>query len=452
MQREATVSAMRVAFLLQSFPAVSETFILSQVTGLLDLGHDVHVFAQRRPPQNETIHPEFHSYDLASRTTYLDSEMPVESGYWSMPVWPFSGETWLPGAERAIPNSARLLRAVPALRRCLDAAPELTFEVLDPEQYGPQALSLESLYHLASFLERAPRFDVLHAHFGPVANGLRFARSVCQAPLAVTFHGYDFSQYPRRHGDGVYRRLFQDADVVMGISQYAVQRLLRIGCPEEKLCVLHTGVFPARFPFHARRLQKGEPVRILTVGRLVEKKGLDDALRAVADVRRSHANLRYEIIGEGPLRSELEDLIRQSDLGSVVTLRGAAGADVVRRSFADSHLYLLPSVTANDGDQEGIPVSLMEAQSCGLPVLSTLHSGIPELVADGGSGLLVEERNVEHLARALLYLVQNPQAWPAMGECGRKAVEARFDMAALNRDLVTIYEKAISRFSSGPRE
>src|SRR5262245_27488838 len=206
---------MRVAFLLQSFPAVSETFILSQVTGLLDMGHDVHVFAQRRPPEKENqepIHPEFQSYDLASRTTYLDSEMPLASAYWSMPVWPFSGETWLPGAERPIANSARLLQAVPALRRCLDAAPELTLEVIDPQQYGAQALSLESLYHLASFLERAPRFDVLHAHFGPVANGFRFARSVCQAPLVVTFHGYDFSQYPRQHGEGVYRRLFQEAD------------------------------------------------------------------------------------------------------------------------------------------------------------------------------------------------------------------------------------------------
>jgi colanic acid/amylovoran biosynthesis glycosyltransferase len=446
---------MRIAFLLQSFPAVSETFILSQVTGLIDLGHDVHVFAERRPPHNEAdepIHPDFQNYNLASRTTYLDSEMPLASGYWSMPVWPFSGETWLPGAQRAIPNSGRLMQAVPALRRCLDAAPELTFEVIDPQQYGSQALSLESLYHLASFLERSDQYDVLHAHFGPVANSFRFARTVCRAPLVVTFHGYDFSQYPRQHGEGVYRRLFQDVDAVMGISQYATQRLMQLGCPEEKLYVLHTGVFPSRFPFRARRLEPGEPVRILTVGRLVEKKGLEYALRAVAEVRRSHSNLRYEIIGEGPLRSELEGLIRQLDLGPIVTLRGAAGADAVRRSFAASHLYLLPSVTAADGDQEGIPVSLMEAQSCGVPVVSTFHSGIPELVADGRSGLLVEERNEEQLARALLQLVQSPHAWPSMGECGRNIVEARFDTAGLNRDLLAVYEKAISRFSSGRRK
>jgi colanic acid/amylovoran biosynthesis glycosyltransferase len=446
---------MRIAFLLQSFPTVSETFILSQVTGLIDLGHDVQVFAERRPEHTQTdepIHPDFQSYNLASRTTYLDSEMPAESGYWSMPVWPFSGETWLPGAERGIPNSARLLQAVPALRRCLDVAPELTLEVIDPEQYGSQAVSLEALYHLASFLARSHQIDALHAHFGPVANNFRFARNVCQAPLVVTFHGYDFSQYPQEHGDQVYRQLFQEADAVMGISQYAVGRLMKLGCPEEKLSVHHTGVYPDRFPFCARRLEAGEPVRILTVGRLVEKKGLEYALRAVAEARHSHPNLRYEIIGEGPLRSELEDLIRRLELNSIVTLHGAAGADAVRRSFAEAHLYLLPSVTARDGDQEGIPVSLMEAQSCGLPILSTFHSGIPELVADGRSGLLVEERNVEQLARALLQMVQNPQAWPSMGQCGRKLVEARFDTAQLNRDLLKIYEKAISRFASARRK
>jgi colanic acid/amylovoran biosynthesis glycosyltransferase len=388
---------------------------------------------------------------LESRITYLDSEMPEESGYWSMPVWPFSGETWLPGADRPIANSARLLRAVPVLRRCLDAEPQLTLEVLDPDQYGPQAVSLESLYHLSSFLDRPAGYDVLHAHFGPVANDFRFARTAWKTPLVVTFHGYDFSVVPRLHGGDVYGRLFRDADAVMGISEYAIQRLKQLGCPALKLSVLHTGVCLAKFEFHARRLLADETVRILTVGRLVEKKGLEYALRAVATVRCKCPNLRYEIIGEGPLRPALECLIRQLDLGSVVTLRGALNADLVQRSFAESHLYILASVTATDGDQEGIPVSLMEAQACGLPVLSTRHSGIPELVADGGSGFLVEERNADELASRLLDLVENPGAWPAMGERGRRIVEAQFDINALNRDLVELYDDVVSQFRSNAR-
>jgi colanic acid/amylovoran biosynthesis glycosyltransferase len=253
------------------------------------------------------------------------------------------------------------------------------------------------------------------------------------------------------HGSDVYGRLFRDADAVMGISEYAIQRLKQLGCPAQKLSVLHTGVCLAKFAFHARRPLAEEPLRILTVGRLVEKKGLEYALRAVATVRCKYPNLRYEIIGEGPLRPALECLIRQLDLGSVVTLRGALNADLVHRSFAESHLYILASVTATDGDQEGIPVSLMEAQACGLPVLSTRHSGIPELVADGGSGFLVEERNADELASRLLDLIENPGAWPAMGERGRRIVEAQFDINALNRDLVELYDDVVSQFRSNAR-
>src|SRR3954469_9649716 len=141
---------MRIAFFVNCFPAVSETFILRQITGLLDLGHEVHVFSQRRPDQQslEIVHPELRTYNLASRTTYLDSEMPAASGYWCMPVWPITGETWLPGADQPIRNSDRILEAVPVLRGCLEAAPELTISVLDPDQYGQQAISLEALYHL----------------------------------------------------------------------------------------------------------------------------------------------------------------------------------------------------------------------------------------------------------------------------------------------------------------
>jgi colanic acid/amylovoran biosynthesis glycosyltransferase len=184
----------------------------------------------------------------------------------------------------------------------------------------------------------------------------------------------------------------------------------------------------------------------LTVGRLVEKKGLEYAVRAVALARRTCPNLRYEIIGDGPLRPALGELVDKLNLAPIVSLLGAADCDFVRRKMAATDLFMLPSVTANDGDQEGIPVSLMEAQACGLPVLSTRHSGIPELVADGESGFLVAERDVEALASRLTYLIEHPESWPRMGRAGRTIVESRFNIEALNRDLLQIYEHAILKF------
>src|SRR5262245_61766578 len=178
---------MRIAFFLHRFPSVSETFVLRQITALLDLGHDIQIFSERRPQEGVEVNPlEIEEYDLAERVTYLDAEMPPESGAWSMPVWPIAGETWLPGAERPISNRARILRALPTILRCLDAAPELTIKSIDPDQYGEQALSLEALYHLDSLRQRAGDYDLIHAHFGPVASNLRFARALWHVPMIAT--------------------------------------------------------------------------------------------------------------------------------------------------------------------------------------------------------------------------------------------------------------------------
>src|SRR6266850_881148 len=229
---------MRIAFFVHRFPAVSETFVLRQITGLIDLGHEVDIYSERSPEGGDPVHSEFVKYKLHQRTTYLDAEMPPASGYWSMPVWPITGETWLPGADRPIRNADRILDAIPTLQYCLTNAPGITIQVLDPDQYGDQAVSLESVYHLASLLRRTGDYDVLHAHFGPIGNNYRFAQILWSVPLVVTFHGYDFSAIPHAAGPGVYRRLFHVADCVTAASDYAADRIKELGCPAVKVSTL----------------------------------------------------------------------------------------------------------------------------------------------------------------------------------------------------------------------
>ena len=170
-------------------------------------------------------------------------------------------------------------------------------------------------------------------------------------------------------------------------------------------------------------------VRLATVGRLVEKKGVEQAIRAVSLLRRERPELAftYRVAGDGPLRGHLEALIGSLGLQDCVTLLGACTGREVAALLEDSQLYLQPSVTAANGDMEGIPVSLMEAMAMGLPVLSTRHSGIPELVADGEAGFLVPERDIPALAARLADLAAEPSRWPAMGGAGRLAVEPGFD-------------------------
>ena len=437
---------MRIAFFVGCFPYLSETFILRQITGLLDLGHEVDIYSEERP-EEDAVHPEVAQYGLLERTTYMD--LPAEAGYWELPVWPITQRSWPPGSEKGISNFGRVVRALPKLTQCLTMSPRLTCEVLNRTRYGYQAESLSSLYRLARLCERGKSYDVLHAHFGPVGNSFRFARSLFGAPMVVTFHGYDFSRWPQEKGGEVYDELFQTADVVISHSQYALRKLEELGCPSEKLHKLPvSSVDHSVFPFKERTLAKGETIRILTVARLTEKKGIEYSIRAVTEITKKHPDIHYDIVGEGPSRGELEALIETLGMEQIIFLHGARDSDYVQQMMNEAHLFVLASVTATDGDQEGTPVCLIEGQASGLPVLSTQHSGIPEIVVDGETGFLVAERNVDALKERLLHLLDHPESWAALGRAGRKHIEEKYSLDHLNCQLIKLYERAIKSAAS----
>jgi colanic acid/amylovoran biosynthesis glycosyltransferase len=436
---------MRIAFFVDRFPVVSETFIQRQITGLLDLGHTVDIYAEHRPQAKSPLHPEFQIYDLAARTVYMEPLMPSDSGYWEMPVWPITGQTWLPGQELPISNALRIVRALPIILKCLAVKPRLTFRVLDPSEYGYQARSLSTLYRLSALISQRSHYDVIHAHFGPTGNAFRFTHELWQAPMLVTFHGFDFSSLPREQGRGIYKNLFATVDLVTVNSEYTYGRVAELGCPATKLRCLHMGLDVTRLLFSERYRHGTEPTRLVTVARLVEIKGLEYAIRAVGDVKNRLPNLRYDIIGEGPQRPRLETLIHRLGLENTVILHGAQAGDAVQRMMAAAHLFMLTSVSV-DGDQEGQGLALQEAQAAGLPVVATDHGAFPEGILPGESGFLVPERDVAALAERLLYLIEHPEIWPAMGRRGREHVERNYDLRLLNSRLVDLYREALSMY------
>src|SRR3972149_897016 len=154
--------------------------------------------------------------------------------------------------------------------------------------------------------------------------------------------------------------------------------------------------------------------------------------------------IEYIIIGEGPLRKNLENLLLEEGMNNNIKLLGRMNQSEIKYYMDNSDIFILSSVTALDGDTEGTPTVLMEAQACGLPVVSTRHSGIPEVVLDGKSGFLVPERDVDALSEKLDYLIRNPELWPEMGRYGRKFVEERYDIHKLNQRLVKIYEALLT--------
>jgi colanic acid/amylovoran biosynthesis glycosyltransferase len=200
-----------------------------------------------------------------------------------------------------------------------------------------------------------------------------------------------------------------------------------------KVAVHHLGVDLARIP--QWRGHAGGPFTILFVGRMVEKKGFRQLVAAVAELKARGRDVRVHAVGGGPEEADLSAAVEAAGLGGTITLHGAKPHDVVLGLMRDCDCLALPSVTATDGDQEGIPVTLMEAMACGLPVVSTYHSGIPELVTDGETGLLVPERDVAALAGAIERLMTEEGLARRLADRARRFVAAEFNADIQNPAL-----------------
>jgi len=413
---------MKVAFLLSEFPNLSETFVLDQIIGMVERGHEVDIYADRRGNM-AAVHADIEQHRLVERTCY----------------WGVSPSL----ARRAVTGAG--LFAAAALR-----SPGAALRSISRRQYGVPAAALVVL-HAAARLTEKRSYDIIHCHFGPtglVGAALRDLGRI-DGRIVTSFYGYDLTSYPLRFGNDAFAPLFARGDLFLPLCDVFRSHLLKLGCDEKRIRVHHIGVDCTRFSFAPRTPPTDGYVRLITVARLAEKKGLAYSIRAVAGLLPKYPDLRYQIVGNGPLRGELQALIDELGVAQAVSLAGPKNRDEIAKMLADAHVFLAPSVTARDGDQEGTPTVIMEAAAVGLPVISTRHSGIPELVEDGVSGYLVAEKDVDALAERIEHLVTHPELWPQLGQAGRRIVEERFNIRRLNDDLEKIYRDLISRSSRG---
>ncbi len=282
---------------------------------------------------------------------------------------------------------------------------------------------------------------LLHAHFGSEGVNAHALRRALGLPLLTTFYGKDLFQLPREaRWQKAYQRLFAEGDGFIVLGQNMKRELLSLGCPEEKIHLCHIGVDLGRFTFKPRTKSPDEPFRLLICGRLIEKKGVAYALEALAQVARDFPTVQLRIIGDGPLRAELETLIVARNLQNQAQILGALSHQAYAQEMAQAHLFLAPSVRARDGDSEGTPTVILEAQAAGLPILGTTHADIPEIVGVKEPGFLVPERDVDALATQLRMMLTHPQRWPEWGETGRKHIEAEYEMDKVAQTLETIYD------------
>lgn len=291
---------------------------------------------------------------------------------------------------------------------------------------------------------------LVHAHFGVDATDIWPSVKAAGLPMLVTLHGFDINTdaawWQAGHG-GLYRRVYprrllnmaRDPAVrFIAVSQAVQQCAIAYGIPADKVSVGYIGVDTRRFRQGGLPLAQ-RPKRILFVGRMVEKKAPLLMIRAFQQLRREVRDAELVMIGSGPLLGAAQALAHE--LAMPVLFLGAASSEEVLVQMHQARVFCLPSATAANGDSEGLPIALLEAQACGVPCVTTRHSGNPESIVEGQSGILVAENDLAGLAAALRFALMDAAFAGSAGEQARRNVEQRYALDRNTRALELAYEE-----------
>lgn len=389
---------------------MSQTFVVDQINGLIAHGADVRIISLYREEQKVPLQS-LDRYNLLSRTEFI-----------------------------CPPNAQKVKKPLKLLfLRFFYLAVHIKYKKLQPimdfAKYAVSKGKVNLAYEVAitAWKNKKTCFeaDSIIAHFGNngvIANKLLSA-GLLKGKLNTVFHGYEISEYDNvAFWKDEYVELSKNSHL-LPISNFWKNRLENWGAPTKSISVLRMGVDTDKFAFNDRLIVK--PVKIVSVARATEKKGLEYAIRAMAELNDDY---HLSIIGGGALENHLIALSEELDVTSRVTFYGAKPPNFVKSTLEESDIFLLPSVTDTMGDMEGVPVALMEAMASGLIVISTFHSGIPELIDNERSGFLVPERDSTALSAAISKASSFDNLSNLRREA-RKKVESEFNSRSLAKDL-----------------
>lgn len=300
---------------------------------------------------------------------------------------------------------------------------------------------------------RQNSITVVHAHFGRAGYYALPAIRQLNLPLITSFYGYDVSEYPtkypawREH----YRELFAETRYVLCLGRKMQENIIALGCPPEKARIHHLGVNVRTIDFQPRTWQPGTPLRVLIASAFRQRKGIPYALEALAQFRHEYP-IEITLIGDAPDHPDgrrekqiILDTIKRHNLSPIVRMLGQQPYRKLFEEAAQHHIFMGPSITADDGDMEGTPMVLADMAASGIPIIATTHSDIPEIILHGQTGLLADERDANGLLDSLRWYAAHPESWQAMLMAGRKRMETEFEMTTQNMRLADIYEDSLSQ-------
>ncbi len=396
---------MKIGFIIGAFPSLPETFILYQITGLIDQGHSVYIF-----PKYEikgVSHNEILSYDLNSRVSYPE---PVHHNIF-----------------------VRYFRTIPLLFKVLFKHNRQVINSLNVFKFGRQALSLRILYQLLPFLKED--IDIIQVHYADYLDrAVLLKKSGIKAPVVLMMHRYDLRKLIESNGN-IYSDSFKYVDKILAISKYSYNMLISCGVPQEKIIIHPVGVYTKKYNTITRSVKSKEEIVVLSVGRLDLIKGHKFGLEAISLIKEELSGIKisYRIVGHGPEQENLMATTSDLNLQGNVVFTGPRNQDELLFEYENADIFFLPSL------DEMTPVVIMEAFASGLPVVASNVGAVSEFVRNNENGFIVEPEDTKQMAYYLKTLIENPGMRYEMGERGRDFISENNDIEVLDRRLEEIY-------------
>lgn len=393
---------MKIAYVLRIFPKLSESFIINEIVELLKRGHDIQIFSMEIPIEN-IKHEEIKENNIIGRTHYYNF------------------------------NQIFKVNFIYLLKYFLSSVVQ---DICDL-RISINILKLDLKLAYFATIMKNNNVELIHVHFATMGAIARKLSSILGLPYTLTAHAFDIYRNP--NADEL-RKTMNNAESVITISEYNKNHLQSEIGITNRIEVIRCGIDLDRFNTR-RRVKNNAIIKILTVARLVEKKGIEYLIRAIPIVIKQTHDCDLTIVGSGSLNDYLHKLVYDLDLEGSIQFKGDVADFELMRYYEEADMFILPCIIAENGDLDGIPVSIMEAMAMKLPVVTTSVSGIPELVEDGISGILVPPKDEKAIADAIIKLHKDRQLGLEMGEKGKKIIEKKYNIVSESEKLIRIFEK-----------
>lgn len=382
------VKTPRVAYIIKTYPRLSETFIVNEILAHEAAGLAIEIYSLRQP--KETLCHQMVKEVNATTTSLHPDEIGIKR-FWDL------------------------------MRECAELFPNL-WSALDETRYDNAKQTYQAM-NLAKFIHQRS-ITHIHAHFASVAaNVARLASKLTGIPYSLTAHAKDI--YSNAVNKETLRQTLHNASSVITVSDYNLQYLIsEFGIPQARVKRVYNGLSLESFPYSA---PEDRPNIVVAVGRLIEKKGFETLIRACQLLRQNGVPFQCFIVGDGDLYKTLLQLITELDLSSNVQLCGPKSQLETKQYIQNAATLVAPSILAADGDRDGLPTVLLESMALGTPCIATDVTGIPEVIIDEETGLLLPQHNTALLANAISRLFAKPAFRVHLSRNARQLIEHEFD-------------------------